>query len=341
MQLTEPEHAITKSVVTTFVTERQAAPRWSLLAVFEQPKTLDRLASLRILEAYDSSTIFLPTVLAFHYCNVPAFVQAAKSSIDAVVRALQALFRTGGWDNRRTYIPENLGIYTGGPNFVPFPNQISLGLFLVREFGVLQGYSTNAEHTEITQFQISEDVLTFKDIEKEWDEFVRQRTEPIRGPAQPARVEGITPLQSDSRKVFLVHGHDEAVKQSVARFLARLELEPIILHEQPNKSQTVIEKFEANSDVGFAVVLLTPDDEGRAVGKDLKPRARQNVILELGYFIGKLRRARVCALYKGDIELPSDIHGVTWVRYDEAGGWRLELAKELKAAEIAVDLNLA
>jgi predicted nucleotide-binding protein len=145
---------------------------------------------------------------------------------------------------------------------------------------------------------------------------------------------------ADLRRVFVVHGHDAAVTGSVARFLERLDLQPIILHEQPNQGRTVIEKFEAHSDVGFAVVLLTPDDRGAVSSSDqLVPRARQNVILELGYFIGKLGRARVCALYVEGVEIPSDIHGVLYVPYDDGQGWRLQLASEIRSAGIPVDLN--
>lgn len=149
-------------------------------------------------------------------------------------------------------------------------------------------------------------------------------------------------VKKDTRNIFLVHGHDEAVTSAVARFLERLDLHPIILHEQPNLGRTIIEKFEAHADVGFAVVLLTPDDVGglASTGK-LNPRARQNVILELGYFIGKLGRAKVCALYAEGVEIPSDIHGVLFVPYDAGGGWRLRLANEIRAAGISVDLNRA
>ena len=145
---------------------------------------------------------------------------------------------------------------------------------------------------------------------------------------------------SDSRKVFLVHGHDEAVTSIVARFLEKLKLEAVILHEQPNEGQTIIEKFERHADVGFAVVLLTPDDMGGvAPGSDLQPRARQNVILELGYFIGKLGRPRVCALYVTGVELPSDLHGLVWVPYD-SGAWQTKLANEMRATGISIDMNL-
>lgn len=144
-----------------------------------------------------------------------------------------------------------------------------------------------------------------------------------------------------SRKVFIVHGHDEALKQEVARILEKLELEPIILAEQPNQGKTLIEKFEAHTDVSFAIVLLTPDDVGRASGdnktKD-KPRARQNVILELGYFVGKLGRERVGVLYKMDVELPSDIHGILYIPAND-DSWHLKLAKEMKTAGLNIDLN--
>ncbi|MEW6405604.1 MAG: nucleotide-binding protein [Chloroflexota bacterium] len=142
-------------------------------------------------------------------------------------------------------------------------------------------------------------------------------------------------------RVFVVHGHDEEAKQSAARCIEKLGLQAIILHEQPNQGRTIIEKFEAYCDVGFAVVLLTPDDLGKQKNDlgDHKPRARQNVVLELGFFLGKLGRDRVCALHKGDVEIPSDFSGVLWVPMDTNGAWRFELGKEMKAAELDVDLN--
>lgn len=148
---------------------------------------------------------------------------------------------------------------------------------------------------------------------------------------------------SFGQEVFLVHGHDEASKESVSRFIEKLGFKAIILHEQPNAGRTIIEKFEDYSNVGFAIVLLTPDDIGatRDNATKKKPRARQNVILELGYFIAKLGRERVCALYKEEIELPSDIYGLLYVPLDMAGAWRLSLAKEMRHAGLPVDMNKA
>lgn len=147
-----------------------------------------------------------------------------------------------------------------------------------------------------------------------------------------------------SNKVFIVHGHNEEMKQATARLLEKLNLEPIILHEQPNGGRTIIEKFSKYADVSYAIVLLSADD--LAYHKSDKPenarfRARQNVILELGYFIGKLGRDKVIALYeKGkDIEIPSDFSGVIYHKYSHDEGWKFQIAKELKSAGFNISLN--
>lgn len=141
-------------------------------------------------------------------------------------------------------------------------------------------------------------------------------------------------------KVFLVHGHDESARESTARFLEKLGLEPIILHEQPNAGRTIIEKVEKYAEVAFAVVLLTPDDVGGSASdpQALNSRARQNVILELGYFIGRLGRAHVAALLKGDVEKPSDYDGVVYIVMDTGGAWKIQLARERKTAGLNIDL---
>ena len=140
-------------------------------------------------------------------------------------------------------------------------------------------------------------------------------------------------------EIFLIHGHDEAAKSAVARFLERLDLEPVILADRASEGKTIIEKFESHADVGYAVALLTPDDVGSRQGDDAtQPRARQNVIFELGYFIGRLGRERVCALTKGEPEIPSDYSGVVYIPM-AADAWREPLFKEIKAAGFDVDAN--
>lgn len=144
--------------------------------------------------------------------------------------------------------------------------------------------------------------------------------------------------------VFLVHGRDAETKLSVARFLEKLEIEPFILQEQLNKGMTLIEKFQNLAErAGFAIVIMTPDDYGYLAGdeENKKHRARQNVILELGYFTALLGREKTMVLVKGDIELPSDVFGVAYEPIDGSEGWKIRLARELKAAGFDVDLNKA
>jgi len=146
---------------------------------------------------------------------------------------------------------------------------------------------------------------------------------------------------TENRQVFVVHGHDEGARESVARFLEKIDLKPVILHERANKGRTLITKFrEESADIGFAVVLMTPDDQGGKAGKaNTQPRARQNVVFELGFFIGALGPERVAALVKGDIERPSDFDGVVYIDLDAAGGWKQQLGRELQAAGFHIDWN--
>ena len=146
-------------------------------------------------------------------------------------------------------------------------------------------------------------------------------------------------IDGGAKKVFIVHGHNEGVRESVARFLEKLNLAPIVLHEQPNRGRTIIEKFFDYAEVTFAVVLLTADDYGGT--QELKkrkprPRARQNVILELGFFLGKLGRERVCALYEEGVEIPSDYQGVLFVPLDSQQAWQMRLAIEMKEAGLDI-----
>ncbi len=138
--------------------------------------------------------------------------------------------------------------------------------------------------------------------------------------------------------VFIVHGHDGPAKTEVARLIERAGLNAVILHEQPNAGRTIIEKFEDHGGAaGFAVVVLTPDDLGGTDKDHLQLRARQNVIGEMFWFAGKLGRARVCALVKGHVEMPSDFAGVGYTDMDDRGAWKSELLKELVAAGYTVD----
>lgn len=144
-----------------------------------------------------------------------------------------------------------------------------------------------------------------------------------------------------STKVFIVHGRDEASKNELEIMLRDMGLEPVVLHRQVDSGKTIIEKFEHHADVGFAFIIMTPDEIAYLVGDDAKPdserqkqyRARQNVIWEFGYFVGRLGRHRTCCLHKGDVKIPSDLSGLVYkpfVKSVEEVGWSIQ--KELKAA---------
>ncbi len=148
------------------------------------------------------------------------------------------------------------------------------------------------------------------------------------------------PKQNNNKNIFIVHGHDDGMKQTVARFLEHLGLNPIILHEQPNEGQTIIEKLEKNIDnCSYGIVLYSPCDRG-GINKEnieLKPRARQNVVFEHGYLIGKFGRGNVCCLLSEGVEKPGDSDGILYISYTD--GWDLKLARELKTAKYDIDLN--
>lgn len=146
--------------------------------------------------------------------------------------------------------------------------------------------------------------------------------------------------KSNKKDVFIVHGHNEELKEKVARTIEKLKLRPVILHEQSNEGKTIIEKFEKHSNVNFAVILLTYDDYGNIKSEtNHNKRARQNVILELGYFIAKIGRENVMPLYEQGVELPSDISGVLYTLIDDTENWKFRLVKELKSAGFKVDAN--
>jgi predicted nucleotide-binding protein len=173
----------------------------------------------------------------------------------------------------------------------------------------------------------------------------------FRGPASPivevaakARSEQSAGAAQSSRRIFVVHGHDGELKNELARLLEKLQLTPVILQEQADRGQTLFAKLHGElADVRFAFILLTPDDEGKALFEPhLHPRARQNVILEHGLLLGRLGPERVCAIMRGEVELPSDLYGVLPKKVPQGGSLSFiafELIKELRAAGYDVDAN--
>ena len=168
---------------------------------------------------------------------------------------------------------------------------------------------------------LSKRVISFKETAGDKISSLESIIERLELIPEPGTVPAVEAPIVAGDEVFIVHGHDEAITQ-------------------PNQGLTIIEKFEEHSAVGFAIIVLTADDLGHGKNEpEVRARARQNVIFELGFFCGALGRSRVCPLYEEVVELPSDFHGVAYIPLDEGGAWKYRLAKELQEAGFVVDLN--
>lgn len=144
-------------------------------------------------------------------------------------------------------------------------------------------------------------------------------------------------IEKSNNKIFIVHGRNEGVRDTVELLLRRIGLEPIILAEQANRGMTIIEKIESNSDVAFSVVVYTGCDEGKLKEEsDLHPRARQNVVFEHGYMVAKLGRDKVVALTESGVEQPGDLAGVVYISLSEKD-WKIRMLKELEAGGLQID----
>lgn len=159
--------------------------------------------------------------------------------------------------------------------------------------------------------------------------------------AKPKQQEINQKVNKDSKRIFIVHGHDKAIRTETEMMVKDLGYDPIVLFKQPDGGATIIEKLEKETkDVAFAIVLYTNCDKGCAKeSNDLQPRARQNVVFEHGLLCGILGRNRVVALCEDGVEIPGDLSGVVYKKIDEAGNWKFQIAKEMKAAGLPIDLN--
>jgi predicted nucleotide-binding protein len=178
---------------------------------------------------------------------------------------------------------------------------------------------------------INDAVRNFNDYFLEYFQTVLQEIVNANPELESTEVQKVT-----GNTVFIIHGHDDEIKAEVQLLLTRAGVNNIVLHEQPDKGRTIIDKLvEESNNSNYAIALLSPDDKAL----DGSARARQNVILEIGYFIGKLGKERVRILRKGEIEIPSDLSGVLYENYDPVGAWKIKLCKELIAAGIYVDIE--
>ncbi len=167
----------------------------------------------------------------------------------------------------------------------------------------------------------------------------------VYGELKKSKSEAKSPLLSN--KVFVVHGHDQGLKTDIERFLHEIGLTPVVLHREADQGATIIEKFEKHSDVGYAFILLTPDEisytvdqvEIEVAHRKIEYRSRPNVIFEFGYFVGKLGRSRVCCLHKGDVVVPSDLDGLVYKKVnDSIDSQAYSIIRELKAAGYQINM---
>lgn len=206
----------------------------------------------------------------------------------------------------------------------------------------LSKYENDNMSPGIIMYISREDIVSYdnhtKDITKKVFSSAEER---IKSNHVETNTKDTAEIELDGTKVFIVHGHDDLAKAETARFIEKMGFEPIVLHEQASSGNTIIEKIEKYSNVGFGVVLYTPCDLGAKSSEkpELKSRARQNVVFEHGFLNGKLGRHNVCALVKGDVETPNDISGVVYVPMDAHGAWKIALAKEMRNSGYDVDMN--
>lgn len=151
-------------------------------------------------------------------------------------------------------------------------------------------------------------------------------------------IEDNSPKTLKGKTAFIIHGHDNELKTEVQLLLKRAGVSSLVLHEQADKGRTIIDKLIDETRIaGYAIALLTPDD----LTNDGSNRARQNVILEIGYFLGLLGKERIRMIVKGAIEIPSDLQGILYEKHDSNGAWKIKLLKELQAVGIYVDIQAA
>jgi predicted nucleotide-binding protein len=360
--VTDEERNIIRMVVRAFLDQNEATSGRTLLKNFKSPiaETLHRLVSCSVLNVMNNTYLeetYLPRASAFYHCGDSAALAFARKSTELVLRVLRDLFDReleSDIKDRKLFTREEVEKEARTIDSSVEPNAIFTGLYLAQEFSVFTTIQGDAKR--VNAFSLGERIYNTRQMD--WDEHMRQSNVSLVHASEQRQSRGVPsdktifdvrnkfmdslqiyPDQEISRKVFLVHGHAEEPKQTVAAFLRSLGLEVVILHEQANQGRTIIEKFEEYSAVGYAVVLLTPDDVGASADQPEKGqrRARQNVIWELGFFSAKLGRKGVCALYVAGVELPSDYQGVLYVPYEEGGAWRSKLVTELSAAGIEVD----
>lgn len=238
-------------------------------------------------------------------------------------------------EDKEDLVQEILIPYLEGKEFMLNGYRISRACILRIEIKVSKGKI--AEYPKQWSFSKEHEALHDKEYSSN---ITRDILREIEDKMDLKKIDNKKSIQWDMDKVFIVHGHDNSMKTDVSNVIRALGFEPIILHEQASSGATIIEKIENYSNVGFGIILYSPCDVGKKDldSEPLNPRARQNVVFEHGYLIGKLSRRRVCALVKAQIEKPNDISGVVYITYN-SNDWKIELMRELAGAGYQVNTN--
>src|SRR5260221_8703375 len=306
MPLTDVERRICNFTIRRLLDHNGPTSEKALLKEFRGllADPLRRLLDWSVLKVLDhTNETYLPRAIAFHYCGDAAALALARQSTETVLRVILAFFEQtleGENKDQKQFTPTDVEVEARKLDSNIDAKMIRLGLYLVEEFGIFGTNRRDEQQLWVASFSPSKRIYEVMESGHPCDDLVRQgsvavertweKQQPVLVPPDEAIFDARNSFiaswktqndQEVSRKIFLVHGHAEEVKQTVAAFLRTLDLEVVILHEQPNRGRTIIEKFEKHSDVGFAVVLLTPDDIGAPIEEPdkTKKRARQNVIL--------------------------------------------------------------
>ncbi len=227
------------------------------------------------------------------------------------------------------------GVTASAPEFKVWKNQTER--LIVKHCG-----AESIEHTQFKKIRFApamySNVVVYDDSAKKFKNGLITAKGLLESFFEEWEVDTMSLIDSKPTKVFVVHGHDELLKVQVARLVEQQGLDAVILSEKENEGKTIIEKIERHSDVGAAILLFTPDDSGKAnADPDYKTRARQNVVFEAGFFMGKLGREKtIMVVTDRDLELPSDLHGVV---YTSDNNWQFSLIREMKVMGFDVDMN--
>jgi predicted nucleotide-binding protein len=204
------------------------------------------------------------------------------------------------------------------------------------QIAMLRSIEARAPLWAIRQEQAEQQAARQRELEEaaRQQQAVRRREAEEAAGREDARVKRVA-----NAPIFIVHGSDTTRAQLVARAVERAtDREVVILREQPNGGRTIIEKFEDHAqEASYAIVLITADDQGGPAHKPSRPRGRQNVIFEMGYFYGRIGRKRVCVLLDPGVEQPSDMSGIVYVDFGNDGAWKSELFREMHHAGFQID----